>query len=201
MVPPAFTTYFATIAGAGAALVGLLFIAISIAPESTVRPGAPLERQAMAGSCFIALCNPFLISLIALIPNLSIDAVGVTALTLSAAGLLNTFTLGWFLLREPSAWRSSIRKAAFMLLSLGLYGGQFYVGLLLTHAPNSAAPITALATLQVGHNVFGLSRSWDLLGAHRYRLQDLLKPEHGAENGQTSPEAGSSPEKESVAER
>ncbi len=102
MIPPAFNTFFATIAGAGAALVGLLFVAISIAPEQTVRPEAPLERQAMASSCFIALSNPFLIALIALIPSIDAGAVGLTTLGLSVMGLFNSFILGWFLLRQPN---------------------------------------------------------------------------------------------------
>jgi hypothetical protein len=175
MVPPAFETFFTTIAGAGAALVGLLFVAISITPEQTVMPEAPLERQTMATSCFFALCNPFFISLIALIPYLDIKAVGVTALAVSIAGLLNTFILGTFLLRRLSGWRSAIRRTIFVLLSLALYGDEFYIGTLLLHPSRSSVPFSWLALILVGIDVLGLSRAWDLLGAHRYRFQDLLK--------------------------
>ena len=38
--------------------------------------------------------NPFFIALIALIPYLGIEAVGVTTLAVSTVGLLNTFILG-----------------------------------------------------------------------------------------------------------
>ena len=48
MIPPAFTNFFIASTSAGAALVGLLFVAISIAPEHTVMVGAPLARQAVA---------------------------------------------------------------------------------------------------------------------------------------------------------
>ncbi len=50
MVPEAFHDYFVASTGAGAALVGLLFVAVSIAPERTVMSGAPVERQAVATS-------------------------------------------------------------------------------------------------------------------------------------------------------
>ncbi len=181
MMPAAFVTYFATIAGTGAALVGLLFVAISIAPEQTVYREAPLERQAMATSCFIALSNPFVIALMALIPSLGIDAVGVTTFAVSAMGLLNALILGRFLLRQSSDWRNMLRRAGFVLVSLALYGCEFYVGTLLIHAATAVAALTWLALLLVGLNILGLSRAWDLLGAHRYRFQDLLKSQPAAD--------------------
>ncbi|MHB8596196.1 MAG: hypothetical protein ACYDER_05220 [Ktedonobacteraceae bacterium] len=200
MIPPAFNTYFATIAGAGAALVGLLFVAISIAPEQTVLAEAPLERQAMASSCFIALSNPFLIALIALIPNIGADAVGLTTLALSMMGIFNIFILGWFLLRQPMGWRSAVRRTAFVLIGLGLYGGEFYAGKTLLNTSNIETPLTWLAALLVGLYVLGLSRAWDLLGAHRYRFQDLLKPLHHAEEGKDGSNTGASSNKQSVTE-
>ncbi|SRR6266516_1410767 len=193
MVPSAFETFFATIAGAGAALVGLLFVAISIAPEQTVRPEAPLERQAMATSCFLALCNPFFIALIALIPSVSVDVVGVTTLTLSIVGLINTVILGRLLLRQPSGWRSAVRRTAFILVSLALYGGECYIGTLLLNSLAASAPLSWLAAALVGSIILGLSRAWDLLGAHRYSFQDLFKPIHDVEKEEAGASKDSSP--------
>ena len=200
MIPPAFNTFFATIAGAGAALVGLLFVAISIAPEQTVRPEAPLERQAMASSCFIALSNPFLIALIALIPSIDAGAVGLTTLGLSVMGLFNSFILGWFLLRQPMGWRNTVRRTAFVLVSLGLYVGEFYAGKLLLTPSNLTVSLSSLAGFQVGLYGLGLSRAWDLLGAHRSRFQDLLKPPHHAEEGNDGSNTGASSNKQKVTE-
>ena len=45
-------------------------------------------------------------------------------------------------------------------------------------APDS---FSLLAALLVGFNILGLARAWDLLGAHRYRFQDLLKPTRDVE--------------------
>ena len=57
MVPAAFHDYFVASTGAGAALVGLLFVAVPIAPERTVVNSAPVERQAVATSAYTALLN------------------------------------------------------------------------------------------------------------------------------------------------
>lgn len=59
MVPEAFHDYFVASTGAAAALVGLLFVAVSIAPERTVTSGAPVERRAVALSAYTALLNAF----------------------------------------------------------------------------------------------------------------------------------------------
>ena len=57
MVPEAFHDYFVASTGAGAALGGLLFVAVSIAPERTVMSGAPVDRQAVATSAYTTLLN------------------------------------------------------------------------------------------------------------------------------------------------
>jgi hypothetical protein len=91
MVPAAFHDYFVASTGAGAALVGLLFVAVSIAPERTVMSGAPVERQAVATSAYTALLNAFFLSLVALLPQTNLEWA---ALALSMIGLANHFILG-----------------------------------------------------------------------------------------------------------
>jgi hypothetical protein len=69
MVPPAFLPFFAASMGAAATLLGLLFVAASIAPERTVAAGAPVERQMVADSIFTALINAFFVSMGGAIPT------------------------------------------------------------------------------------------------------------------------------------
>jgi hypothetical protein len=100
MVPQDFFTFFATSAGAGAALVGLLFIAVSIAPHRTVKAEAPIERQAISASAFSALLNAFFISLSALIPRANL---GIVTLLLGCIGMLSALSLTWNLLKSGQA--------------------------------------------------------------------------------------------------
>src|SRR5262249_40719098 len=62
-----FTTFFLASAGAGAALVGLLFVAVSVNPGRNAGPSAPPERQAVSASAYTALINALFISLVSLI--------------------------------------------------------------------------------------------------------------------------------------
>src|SRR5260370_34227122 len=125
MVPEAFHDYFVASTGAGAALVGLLFVAVSIAPERTVMSGAPVERQAVATSAYTALLNAFFLSLVALLPQTNL---GSAALVLSLIGLANHFILGGNLsMHSPRRCISMVRIAASILAGLlilryGIFG-------------------------------------------------------------------------------
>src|SRR5437868_13015820 len=96
MVPAEFSNFFLATAGAGAALIGLLFVAISINPARIFSEEAPKERQAIASGAFTALVNAFFVSTSALIPGVNL---GVAALVMSAVGLLNTARIGFDLTR------------------------------------------------------------------------------------------------------
>ena len=96
MVPPAFLTFFSASTGAAAALVGLLFVAVSLAPEQIVTRQAPVERRAVAGSAFTALINAFFISLTALIPHFNF---GTVIVSISSVSLLTSLIQAWSLLR------------------------------------------------------------------------------------------------------
>jgi hypothetical protein len=96
MVPPDFTVYFTTIATVEATLFGLIFVAISIAPERVAVTSAPLERQVKAFAAYNALLNPLIISLFALVPH---QQIGFVILPLGLIGIIQTLimTLAFFL--------------------------------------------------------------------------------------------------------
>jgi hypothetical protein len=174
MVPEAFHDYFLATSGAGAALVGLLFVAVSIAPERTVMSGAPVERRAVATSAYTALLNAFFLSLVALLPQTNL---GGAALVLSLIGLADQCKLGWDLLRySQRRWLSMLRRAVLILVGLLLYGHELYNAILLLLSPTDSAPVSTLAPLLLGIYALGMARAWQLLGARSYRLGDWLSP-------------------------
>src|SRR5437867_4948576 len=66
---------------ASAALIGLLFVAVSIAPETVFGSDAEAVRQAQALSAFTALANAFFISMASLIPDVRIGIVSPSSLS------------------------------------------------------------------------------------------------------------------------
>src|SRR5260370_23665640 len=172
MVPPQFTNFFLASSGAAAALVGLLFVAISVAPEHIVQANAPIERQAMAASSFTALLNAFFISLGALIPL----NIGTLTLIMSVLGIINSSVLAWNLLKKRGRWQNVVRRVYLILVSFIIYGFEFYNAILIILEPNNVGNIYVLAWLLVGVYGIGLTRAWQLLGARRYGLGGWLSP-------------------------
>jgi hypothetical protein len=50
MVPADFANFFVVMAGVGATLFGLIFLAVSMKPESTLAANAPVMRQVQVAS-------------------------------------------------------------------------------------------------------------------------------------------------------
>ena len=172
MVPEAFNNFFLASAGIGATLVGLIFVAVSIAPEHIVQANAPLERQVMAASSFTALLNAFFISFGALIPGI----IGSLTLVMSALGLTTSSLLAWNLLKERERWQNVVRRVFLILVSIIIYGYEFYFAILIILEPNSVGNIYTLAGLLLGVYGIGLTRAWQLLGARRFGLWGWLSP-------------------------
>jgi hypothetical protein len=173
VIPPAFANFFIASASAGAALVGLLFVAVSLAPEQNVTRQAPQERQAVAGSAFTALINAFFISLAALIPNVTF---GLVVVPISGFCLLTSLIQAWPLLRRRRDWLSFLRRAFLVVLSIVLYGTELLNGYQLLMTPSQSGIVYGLVSCLIVAFAVGLVRAWELLGAQRFGLMGWLSP-------------------------
>jgi len=81
--PEEFQNFFVAAAGVSDALIGLLFVATSIAPERTVEVRAAAVTQETAAGAYILLGNVLILALGALIPGLSFGAL-VVGMSISA---------------------------------------------------------------------------------------------------------------------
>jgi hypothetical protein len=170
----AFANFFLASAGAGAALVGLLFVAVSVAPEQPFAPGSSPERRAVATAAFTALANAFFVSLGALIPT---AGLGWFALAVGGSSIVSTLQLGAVLVRRPHVGRvSRVRSLTLVAASLIVFGWQVYTGDLLIHNEADIGAITTLAYLMLASHGIGLGRAWELLGAPRRGLLAWMSP-------------------------
>jgi len=187
VVPPEFANFFIAGASAGAALVGLLFVAVSIAPERMVTRRAPIERQAVAGSAFTALINAFLLSLAALIPRFNF---GTVIVPVSSLCLATSLLQAWQLLRLRKGWPSLLRRAFLVLLGVALYGLELVYGLQLLIDPSQIGIVYGLVFMLWGAFALGLIRAWELLGVHRYGLLGWLNPLRDVNDSESFARAG-----------
>ena len=181
MVPASFGNYFMAMAGAGAALIGLLFVAISINPGRTFGHSAIVERQAVAASTFTALANAFFISAAGLLPGK--DTLGPTALVLAGVALINTIWLAvrlvprmWRRSRVTRHWRALIALLIMLAAGVFVYGEELVNAESLVRNPSDPGPVYLLATLLLVVYGIALIRAWELLGAPRTGISGWLNP-------------------------
>ncbi len=161
MVPASFHEFFSGCATIAGALIGLLFVAVSVAPGKLTGRSVEADYQVKAGAAFSALVNTLVIALVALLPGASFST---TILILAAAGVSTTAGLVIVLWREH---RERIRPGAVIMLValLLLYGLQLANGVELRGSPHSLNLIGNQGGLIIGFFVFAIARAWELVGA------------------------------------
>lgn len=174
MTPAAYQPFFTASVAASAALIGLLFVSVSIAPERVFGKDAEAGRQAQALSAFTALANVFFISMGALMPDVPI---GIMVTIVSLPAVLQTLAL----LGRARQWRAQqalFRGLFLFLASAVVYSFELYFGIQLWREPSNAGWLSGLLDLMLGTYAIGLGRAWELMGAPRggmiFGLMDIL---------------------------
>lgn len=170
-MPSEYSAYFMTHAAVAATLFGLIFLVISIAPESVITASAPMERQAKAGMAYIALANPLIISLFALVPQ---QQVGIVVISVGLFGFLNTIGTALALLKNRKQWSPSLRNSVFIMIGFVLFSFEIYAALLILRRPSDADSYLLLANLLVVITLFGIARAWDLIGVRRFGVRNWI---------------------------
>jgi hypothetical protein len=175
MVPTMFANYFLASAGAGGALIGLLFVAVSIAPERTVAKGASQIRRATSASTFTALTNAFFISMNALLPN---SNIGPLTVGFGLLGAINSASMAASVFRSGKSLQDYLRRALLITGSFVIYGFEVFNGAQLINSPHQVGYVYVISALVLTSYGLGLVRAWELLGAQRFGLLNWLSPLH-----------------------
>lgn len=165
MVPLSFHDFFSGCATIAGALIGLLFVALSVTSEYLTGENARTDHQVRAAAAFSALVNTMVIALFALLPTTDL---GTVAIILAATGLGTTGALIFALAREDR--RIGRGDLGMFLVLLVLYGLQLANALQLEHAPHKVSLVVNQGELAVLFFMFGIARSWQLVGAREFGL-------------------------------
>ncbi len=169
MVPDTFSTFFAASAGVAGALIGLLFVAISVAPEPP-EGESRIEMDVRAGIAFSVLTDALVVSLFALIPG---TQMGEVAVVVACAGLATCLGLGVVLARTPGE-NHRLRRSRPLVTQAAVFVFQLLIGLRLDDHPHDLSNIRSLAVLTVVFFVVGIGRAWQLIGARETGLLHVV---------------------------
>jgi hypothetical protein len=144
-----------------ATLIGLLFVAISVAHERLMGEDAAQAHRVRASAALTAFTNALAVSLFTLVPGLG---VGWTALVVSILGLMFVVASLMSLLRIRRSQPGELRDAVFLISLVVTFGVQLLSGLRAINHPHSTGPIRTIAILVIVCFLIGISRSWELIG-------------------------------------
>jgi hypothetical protein len=170
VVPVSFHDYFGGCATVAGALIGLLFVAISVSPEKLTGDSARAEHQVRAAAAFSALVSTLVIALVALLPGANLGEAGVIV---AAAGLATTVGLCLLLLREH---QEKFRRTdvSMLVILLALYALQLAGALQLDGSPHHVSDVSRQGALLIAFFLFGIARSWQLVGARDISLTSTV---------------------------
>ncbi|MFC1411784.1 hypothetical protein ACEZCY_21245 [Streptacidiphilus sp. N1-12] len=180
MVSDQFHDFFLAVTGAVGALIGLLFVAISLSPSAIPGRAGSQKLGFRAAAAMTAFLNALVVSMVALIPG---DSLGTGAVIMAVVGILSTSALVVSGLREGMAKErptALLRWAALLGGLLVIYCVQLVSALRMHGTSADFGHVKTQAVLVVILCVMGISRAWELVGARSPRLLDALNHEEAA---------------------
>jgi hypothetical protein len=168
--------FFAASAGVAGALIGLLFVALSVAPERVLGPEAPEVHAVRAVATLTAFTNALTVSLFGLVPGLG---PGGAPTAVAILGLI--FILGGLLRLAPVARAGQIKlwELGFLVGLAVVFVLQLIAGLDLDRHPHDHGSLQTICILVIVCFLIGIERAWELVGGPRVSLWSSLARRRG----------------------
>jgi hypothetical protein len=162
VVPESMRDFFVASGSVAGALIGLLFVAISVASGrlAASAAGAQLHRVRAAGA-LTAFTNALAVSLFALIPG---HKIGPAAVAVAVGGLVFVMAALLSLIRSRQARPDSLHDVLFLLGLVATFVIQLIQGAAVIARPDDTGAVSTIAVLVIVCFLIGIARAWELIG-------------------------------------
>ncbi len=161
MTPSSLHEFFAASAGVAGALIGLLFVAVSVVHDRLTADEAEQVHRIRADAALTAFSNSLSVSLIALIPG---HKLGWTSLIVGVVGVIFVAASLLSLTRVRESQPRSTRDFGFLIGMVIIFCVELIVGVRLISHAHDASAADWIAGMVVASFFAGIGRSWELIG-------------------------------------
>jgi hypothetical protein len=159
-IPEDYREFFVAAAGASGALIGLLFVAVSVFPERARRAATRVEYHTRASTALVVFTNALVLSLTALVPNVDLGwwtlVMGIIVFAFAAATARLIVTAA---LRRREHWSSLVLVAGLLVIAVT----EFVTGIRLIIDDTDLYAIHVLDYLVIVDVLVGIARAWQLV--------------------------------------
>ena len=172
VTPPSLHEFFVASAGVAGALIGLLFVAISVEHERLTSEDADQVHRIRAAAALTSFTNAFAISLFALIP---FRGLGWTALVVSLGGLFYVIGSLLSIARVRLVGPVAQRDALFLVGLVVVLVLQLYYAVRLISRSHDTGAAEDIAVLVIVCFLIGIARAWELIGGPSIGLRSEIR--------------------------
>jgi hypothetical protein len=157
----AYQGFFTAIAGAAAALTGLLFVALSISSRSRLANSPAVIRDVRAAAALLAFSDVLTVALFSLVPETN---TGYPALVTGVFGIMFTAAGVRSIISSPETTAEQVRRQASLIVALLVaFGFEIYGGIELIANPASPGGAQIVSYVLAGLVLAGIARAWELV--------------------------------------
>ena len=183
MVPDNLHDFFVASGGVSGALIGLLFVAISVSAERLAKERAEAQpHRIRASAALSAFTNTLAVSLFGLLPG---EKIGWTSVAVSVAGMVFIAAALLSLVRLHQINLKTARDLLFLIGLFTVFTIQFAEGLSVALNPADSSGVDTIAFLVIICFLIGIARSYELIGgpniAFAREVTQLIRHEHEPE--------------------
>jgi uncharacterized membrane protein YecN with MAPEG domain len=177
--------FFLGSAGVAGALIGLLFVAISVSGERLAKAEASSQMMRIrAHGALTGFINALVVSLFALIPD---GGIGTTTTVVAILGLLFVVASLLALIRVRGLRSATARDALFLTGQAVVFVFQLIYGIELLGQSDNGGAVEAIGFLVIICFIIGITRSWELIGGPQVGIaHEIVALVHNVESSRAA---------------